>query len=223
MRAAGAKSAEVVGVESLGRRELPVDRAELAFELGHAGCEEPLDRGAGFGEDAAVGGEARALHRKDEVVRRCVAPFPEAVGGLGAVIGAVDLDRGELSAGVFEFARMGQALGIEGPAPWLVVPAADADLDLWRSRLGQAPPPLPPICAPPPPRARRSARSDRPGSGERPRSAFPPPPRRPRTRSGTHRSARLGSLYGRPAGRRRWRSRSPRERNRRRRAIPARR
>ena len=56
-------------------------------------------------------------------------PFAEARGLLRAVEGAVDLDRGELAAGVFEFARLRQSLRKERAAPGLEHPAADADAD----------------------------------------------------------------------------------------------
>ena len=81
----------------------------------------------GLGQHPAVGREARPLDREDEVVRRLVAPLREALGLLRAVVGAVDLDRGQLAARVFELALLGQALGVEAAAPGLEDPAADAD------------------------------------------------------------------------------------------------
>ena len=48
---------------------------------------------------------AMALHREDETVGRLVAPLGEARRRLGAVEGAVDLDRGELRAGIFRARR----------------------------------------------------------------------------------------------------------------------
>src|SRR6185437_2040575 len=118
--------------EALGGRELPVDRSELGLEFGHAGLEEAFDRFARFAENAAVDGEARPLDREHEIVRHLVAPFDEARRLLRAVIGAVDLDRGQLRARIFEFARLRQTFGKERASPGLEGPAADADPDLSR-------------------------------------------------------------------------------------------
>ena len=62
-------------------------------------------------EHAAVGGEARTLEREDETVRRLVMPFGEALRLLRAVIGAVDLDGGQLAAGIFELPLLRELLG----------------------------------------------------------------------------------------------------------------
>src|SRR5262249_23610268 len=123
------KRAEILRVEALGSRELPQHRSELLAELEHPGCEEPLDRLAGTGKLAPMRRKPRALDREHEVVRRLVAPAAKARGLLRAVERAVDLDRGQLSAGVFELARLRQTLGIERPAPRRERPAADADAD----------------------------------------------------------------------------------------------
>src|SRR5260370_15260758 len=74
-------------------------------------------------------GEPRPLDREHEILRRLVAPAPEARRFLRAVEGAVDLDRGELPAGVFELAHLGQVFRIERAAPGREHPAADADAD----------------------------------------------------------------------------------------------
>src|SRR5262249_25004781 len=116
-------------LETLGSGELPQHRSELLAELEHAGCEEPLDRLAGPGKFAPVGGEPRTLDREHEVVRRLVAPAAKARGLLRAVERAVDLDRGHLPAPIFELARLRQAFGIERPAPRRERPAAYADAD----------------------------------------------------------------------------------------------
>ena len=50
------------------------------------------------------------------------------------VIGAVDLDRGQLAAGVFQLARLRMLGGIEHAAPRLIGPAADPDADVSRLR-----------------------------------------------------------------------------------------
>ena len=56
--------AEIVGIELLGRRELPQDRSELVAEFGHARTEEALDRFAGFRQHPPVGREAFAFSEK---------------------------------------------------------------------------------------------------------------------------------------------------------------
>src|SRR5271170_3136755 len=121
------KAGEILAIEFLGRCELPIDRTELVAELEHAAGEEAGYRVAGFGQQASIGGEARPLHREDEVVGRLLPPLHEAFGLLGPVIGAVDLDRRELAARIFELALLRQPLRIEDAAPWLESPAADAD------------------------------------------------------------------------------------------------
>src|SRR5271170_2462373 len=87
------KAGEILAIEFLGRRELPVDRTELVAEFEHAAGEEAFDRLAGFGENPSIGREARALQREDEIARRLVAPFGEALGFLRSIERAVDLDR----------------------------------------------------------------------------------------------------------------------------------
>src|SRR5260370_12320161 len=74
-------------------------------------------------------GEPRPLDREHEVLRRLVVPAPEARRFLRAVEGAVDLDRGQLPAGIFELARLRQVFRIERAAPGREHPAADADAD----------------------------------------------------------------------------------------------
>src|SRR6185437_10707626 len=66
----------------------------------------------------------------------------EGLRRLAAVVGAVDLDRGQLAAGVLQLLGLRQALRIEHPAPRLEGPAADADIDL-----AAHPPPIPLIPA----------------------------------------------------------------------------
>src|SRR5690349_18076896 len=111
------KGLEIPRIELLGRQELPVDGTELFLELGDAARNEALDRLARFRQHAAIGAEARALYREDEALRRLIAPAREALGLLAAVIGAVDLDRGQMLARIFELALLGEALGIERAAP----------------------------------------------------------------------------------------------------------
>src|SRR4051812_17569891 len=69
------------------------------------------------------------LQREDETIRRFVRPFAKACRRLGAVEGAVHLDRGHLATGIGELARMRQPLRIEGATPRREGPAADTDPD----------------------------------------------------------------------------------------------
>ena len=48
------KSREVVGLETFGRRELPVDRPELVAEFGDAAGDKAIDRFASFRQPAAM-------------------------------------------------------------------------------------------------------------------------------------------------------------------------
>ena len=121
---------EILRVEFLGRHELPVDRPEFVPEFGQAAGQELLHGRPGLRQYAAIGAEARTLQREDEIVRRLLAPSGEALGLLRAVIGAVDLDRGQLARGIFELALLGQTVRIEGAPPGLEHPAADTDVDL---------------------------------------------------------------------------------------------
>src|SRR5690606_6324469 len=109
----GEETLEILGVELLGRGELPEDRAETVAQLLQPLGMEALQRLAGLGEDLPVGGEARALHREDEAVRRLLAPLPPAVGLEAGVVGAVDLDGGQMAAGVAELILLLQRVGIE--------------------------------------------------------------------------------------------------------------
>jgi hypothetical protein len=126
------KGSEVVGVERLRRRELPDDRPELGPELGQPAGDEALDRLPGFREDATIGGVARRLDGEDEVVGCRIAPLGEAGRALRAVVGRVDLDRGDAPAQVLELTRVSEAGRIEVVAPGLVDPAADAGPDSAR-------------------------------------------------------------------------------------------
>src|SRR5690242_6929254 len=127
------KAGEVRRIELLGRRHLPEHRTELRLQFQHAAGEEPLYRGTGLGQHAAVGRELRTLEREHEIVRRLGCPFAEAVRLLRAIEGAVDLDAAELAARIFEFTRVRQPLRIELAAPRLEHPAADADPDHART------------------------------------------------------------------------------------------
>ena len=129
--------AEIGFVEFLGRRELPQHRAEPVAELQHAGIIKPLHGIAGLRQHAAVGGEARPLQREHEAVRHLARPFAKALRLLRAVIGAVDLDRGQLRGGVGQLLRLRQLLRIKHAAPRLEGPAADADIDVAAAFCGR--------------------------------------------------------------------------------------
>jgi hypothetical protein len=62
------EGAEILAVEFLGGHELPQDRAELGAEFGQPLIDELADRLRGIGEHAAIGREARGLHREDEIL-----------------------------------------------------------------------------------------------------------------------------------------------------------
>src|SRR5512133_1622404 len=76
-----------------------------------------------------MGGKAWSLEREHEIIRRLGRPFAKTLRFLSAVECAVYLDRGQLAAGVFEFARLREPLGIEFATPRLEHPSADADPD----------------------------------------------------------------------------------------------
>src|SRR6185437_6794106 len=121
---------EILGIVFLAGHELPVDRAEPVAQFVHALTDKTLDRFAGTSELAAIGAVARRLHCEDEARRGLAAPLRPAVGFEGRVIGAVDLDRSEMLAGIFELALLRQAFRVEDAAPRLEGPAADADINL---------------------------------------------------------------------------------------------
>ena len=74
------------------------------------------------------------LQREDEIVRCLITPFAECGRGLTAIEGAVDLDRGELAARIFEFAPLRQIGRIKAFPPRLIRPTPDADADLSQAR-----------------------------------------------------------------------------------------
>src|SRR3546814_9505440 len=71
----------------------------------------------------------RRLGRKHEAIRRFVAPFRVRRRLLGTVVGAVDLDRADVAAGVLQLAPLHQPGWVEVVAPRHERPAADAGAD----------------------------------------------------------------------------------------------
>ena len=65
----------------------------------------------------AVGGKARTFQGENKILGRFVMPFAEAFRLLRTVIGAVDLDAGEVGAGIFQLPFLGEAFGIKVIAP----------------------------------------------------------------------------------------------------------
>src|SRR5271169_2152518 len=102
----------------------------MVTQFGHAGTEKSLDRVAGLLEHAPVDGKARAFEREYKALRHFASPFAERRRRLRTVERAVDLDRGQVLAGIGQFLGVRQALGIEHPAPRLEGPAADPDKDI---------------------------------------------------------------------------------------------
>ena len=119
----------MVRLEFLAGMKLPKDGPELCLQLQHAARKKAPDGVAGFGQHPAMSRKARRLEREHEIIRRLGRPFAKALAFLRAVEGAVDLDRGDLAAGVLELARLRQPLRIELAPPRLEHPAADADSD----------------------------------------------------------------------------------------------
>src|ERR1700746_919009 len=104
----------------------------------YVGIKKAIARRARCLERATVSAKAQALERELEPVGHLARPFAKGCRRLGAVKGAIDLDRGEPLGGVSELLRMRQAFGIKQPAPGLERPAADADID-WPRFHGHLP------------------------------------------------------------------------------------
>ena len=134
VRQARAERLDLVRVEFLGSGELPQDRSELRPQLGHSARQEARDGLGAVGEVLAVDREAVGLDGEDEVVGRLRGPLLVRRRALRAVEGGVDLDRRHLPTREAQLLRLSQLFGIEGLAPGLEAPAADADLDRARLR-----------------------------------------------------------------------------------------
>src|SRR5262245_6212667 len=124
------KRPEVGRVELLGRRKLPQDRSQPVAQFGDARLQEKAKRLTGLRQQPLLHDVARPLDREHEAIGNLLAPFGESGRRLRAVEGAVDLDGGELGAGICELLGVRQTLRIEGTAPGFERPAANADPDL---------------------------------------------------------------------------------------------
>ncbi len=97
---------EIIGIELLGRRELPENRTEHAAELASAPapgtCSIDLPASP---STLPVGDEAAGLQREDETIRHVGCPFGKGLRLLRTVIGAVDLDDLQLAAGIIQLVR----------------------------------------------------------------------------------------------------------------------
>src|SRR5690606_2419519 len=132
---------EVVGIDLRAAVELPDQRAEPVTEFRDA-ADEVLDLRAGLRQHFRGHDPLRRLGREHEACRRLVAPLGVRCRLLRAVVGAVDLDRADMAAGVFQLAPLYEAGRIEVRAPGRVRPATDAGADavdgLRRLRVEQA-------------------------------------------------------------------------------------
>src|SRR6516165_4476596 len=72
-----------------------------------------------------------AFDRENEILRRLVVPAPVARRFLGAVESAVDLDRGQRTAGKMKLLRLRHPLRVEDTAPRRKNPATDPHANLW--------------------------------------------------------------------------------------------
>ena len=128
------EAAEILGVELRRRGELPEDWPQLVAEFEKTALEKPRHIRLGRGQLAAMRQKPRPFQREDEILGRLVMPFLEAGRRLSAVEGAVDLDRGDVAAGIGEFIGLAQSLRVERAAPRREDPAADADAYAAASR-----------------------------------------------------------------------------------------
>ncbi|MCY1551206.1 hypothetical protein D9M68_875200 [compost metagenome] len=91
------ESLKVHRIEFLRAHELPVDDAELVFQLKKTAGHKFLDALACFSQNPSIGRKAWCFQRKYEVIRRLIMPLGESRRFLGAIIGAVDFDRSQLA------------------------------------------------------------------------------------------------------------------------------
>src|SRR3546814_8360702 len=79
-----------------------------------------------------VGRKARRLDAEPEAVGHRFGPVRKGFRLLAAIIGAVDLDPGQLPPGIVQLALLRVPWRIEGPAPRLIGPTPDSDTDAHR-------------------------------------------------------------------------------------------
>src|SRR5204863_2191023 len=109
------------------RRKLPQERAQLLLEAQHAGGEEIGERRLDVAKLLQMRDKSAALDGEDKAVRGFVMPSGEGIGVLERIMGAVDLDRVDLPAGIGQLIGMPQFARIEGAAPAAIIPTGDAD------------------------------------------------------------------------------------------------
>ena len=118
------------GSKALGRWELPQQRSEAVAEFEHPGVEEMRDGFRRILQFAAVRDPLMTFDRKDEAVRNLRRPFAKRGRRLGAIEGAVDLDRGEAAR------RVGR-LPARAADPWDRIRRAMAQTSNRRCRRGR--------------------------------------------------------------------------------------
>src|SRR3546814_7857948 len=96
--------------------ELPDQRPQPVAEFDDA-ADEILDLHTSLRQHLRGHDPFRRLGREDEPLRRLVAPPRVRRRLLGAVVGAVDLDRADVAAGVFQLATLHQPGWVEVVAP----------------------------------------------------------------------------------------------------------
>ena len=74
------------------------------LEPDQATVEKTPHRFAGTGQYSPVHDESRRLEREDEIIGRLLVPLAEGRGLLQTVVGAIDLNAAQMSAGKFQFA-----------------------------------------------------------------------------------------------------------------------
>ena len=135
-KTAGQVDAFVDGLATLGDKlgailwqfERKLDRAQLVAERRQT-VDEGIDLACGLRQQLRLHDAHRRLGREHETGRRLVAPPRVRRGLLRAVVSAVDLDRAQATARVFQFAPLHQAVREEIGAPRREGPPAHADAD----------------------------------------------------------------------------------------------
>src|SRR5690242_17531188 len=122
------KCLQALHVHSPARRQLKEDGAQLFLQrLGAR--QEVLQRVFRLLELLVVSQEAAGFHREAEACRRCLAPGVEGRHTGQFVEAVIELHRIEVGKIKLEHFRGRELLGIERPAPVVVVPAGSANVD----------------------------------------------------------------------------------------------